>query len=401
MKQSNNWLQCIYSPNWLTAEVIDSYMQLLQKNNPNIIIFNTIFKNFMKNPKFKDLDQSYKERNIIEAKQVFIPIMEENYCYLIIKEEENLMSIDPYNYQNLETSLDNHRSSLQYMIKLKESYFDPLYENLDEKCPKFNFLVSQTPEIPTLIHDHDCGVYVAMYIKYKIEDKLLKFDTSNIINYRETMKKELLCNEVISVSQIKASLKRQMDQKQNEYPEKIAKQSRKCPDIYRTIKNPDMTTCWLNSCLQLLLAAIDHRKANKENGSLMWQLLLTLFKEGKSYSLDPIPIRDLIVNIEQERIRNNNINPQNRLFDLGINDASGLINKASIGQQDYKDFFICLDENREHWPDLHSIFKLDTIPYTICSNCSNVSISNPFNEEKSILMLEYPAHNEEMSTFIQ
>ena len=66
-----------------------------------------------------------------------------------------------------------------------------------------------------------------------------------------------------------------------------------------------------------MLTAIEHTGYYEEDGSLLWCQLIKLVKNGKSTSLNPIPIRDIIMNKERERILRGNIAPVNRLFDLG------------------------------------------------------------------------------------
>ena len=137
--------------------------------------------------------------------------------------------------------------------------------------------------------------------------------------------------------------------------------------VYRTFKNMDSESCWINSCLQLVLAGLDHKMNIINNGSQLWEYLIWLQKKEKSRPLDPLPVRNLMINKEKQRIIFENIAPVNRLFDLGsqevFTEQNLLIDpsRKNLGQQDCKDFFICLAENRNHWIDVYNIFKIKSV----------------------------------------
>ena len=116
----------------------------------------------------------------------------------------------------------------------------------------------------------------------------------------------------------------------------------------------------MNSCLQVILTAIDHLEDIVETGSPLWDHLLWLQSKGHSIALDPTDIKQLILNTERERIASNNIPQNNMLFDLGNLDIfsdQGNLSVNQIGQQDCREFFCCLDENRDKWPDVFNLFK--------------------------------------------
>ena len=58
-------------------------------------------------------------------------------------------------------------------------------------------------------------------------------------------------------------------------------------------------------------------------------------------------------------MRKTNILPENALFNLSNSDDS--VNINSIGQQDARDFWMCLDENQGKWEDLYDLFKVEVI----------------------------------------
>ena len=71
----------------------------------------------------------------------------------------------------------------------------------------------------------------------------------------------------------------------------------------RRIRNPDMATCWLNSCLQLVLTALDYDEPSAMilNSELGKELLM-LQSNSKSKILDPTTLKDIIVTAEDIRV---------------------------------------------------------------------------------------------------
>ena len=118
------------------------------------------------------------------------------------------------------------------------------------------------------------------------------------------------------------------------------------------------------------LTAMDYQRDLAQNGTPLWEHLIWLQRKSNLEPLDPIPLRNIIMAKEKDRILKDNIAPINRLFDLGqheiFHDENLLIdpNTQRMGQQDCKDFFICLAENREHWVDVYNLFKVNVTSFT-------------------------------------
>ena len=143
----------------------------------------------------------------------------------------------------------------------------------------------------------------------------------------------------------------------------------------RRIKNPDMATCWLNSCLQLILTALDYDEYSAMSlNSELGKELLALQSISKSEVLDPSILKEIIVMAEDVRVAT-------RLSELSyqIFDREQLINQSNMiknscldlrnGQQCVRDFFICLNENLLSWPDVYSQFSFRLTHSTVCSVC--------------------------------
>ena len=117
----------------------------------------------------------------------------------------------------------------------------------------------------------------------------------------------------------------------------------------RKFSNPDFATCWLNSCLQLILTALDRFDCPSFLESELGAELIRLRDSNKEISLDPTNVKNIVVAAEDTRIAV-------RISEL----EAEIQNKAQLehqiervrrlrydllhGQQYIKDFFPCLQE---------------------------------------------------------
>ena len=177
--------------------------------------------------------------------------------------------------------------------------------------------------------------------------------------------------------------------------------------VHRTFRNQDAESCWMNSCLQLVLTALDHQNINEESGSQLWEHLICLIRRGNSSSLDPLPVRDTMINIEKQRILEENIPPAKRLFGLdnaeifqGRNLLLDSVGLNRLGQQDCKDFFICLSQNKHHWFDVYSLFMVQLVYFTSCTACKYVSRYEGSTSTSAFILLDCPNENISMATLL-
>ena len=75
-----------------------------------------------------------------------------------------------------------------------------------------------------------------------------------------------------------------------------------------------MESCWLNSCMQLVLATLDHSSTPHENESSLMKLFLEFQSSDQTKPLNPLIVRDELLKAEVSRINNGNIQPQDRYF---------------------------------------------------------------------------------------
>ena len=125
----------------------------------------------------------------------------------------------------------------------------------------------------------------------------------------------------------------------------------------RQFENPDQSTCWLNSCLQLVLVAMDYEKemvATLFSSELGLELLCLSNSKG---SLNPFTVKNILVSTEDKRISTELSELGQQIVDKNyLNRRANQINNIRLnldsGYQCVRDFFICLNENvvfSLHW----------------------------------------------------
>ena len=403
--EDQSWLQCLYSPNWLTSEVIDNYMKLLKKEDSLITIFNSAFQSqFLKG--FENMDPIFHDEDILKAKQILIPMFDEDteICFIVSIDKIKMCLYDPFEFKDPQVSADHNQVNEKILASLKEKYVEPLHIIHGRKCPPMKLQVFKPPNIPAIENEFDYGVFVTMFVKSLIHKRNFEFSHENIVSYRNSMRSELLSSKITPFEPLVNSKKRTSSQDKS----RLTKQSKPSlvkKEIFRTFSNLDGETCWINCCLQLVLAALDHKENCAASGSLLWDHLVMLKEKGKTRALNALPIRNIIIQQEVKRYQKENILPHNGLFQIpGITDSelhNNLLQQdnRSIGQQDAKDFFICLLENKQHWPDVKCLFDFNTVTATECTECHYTNRSdNPV--ENLFLLFDIPSHQTTMSDII-
>ena len=153
----------------------------------------------------------------------------------------------------------------------------------------------------------------------------------------------------------------------------------------RRFRNPDLSTCWLNSLLQLLLNGLDYLQHPPQLTSQLGKELFRL-KECQD-ELDPSTIKQIIVNEEDQKIKQN---PSANLLGL------------RSGQQCVRDCLIVLTENQLAWPEVFSIFSFQIEEQTLCSNhnCGNISRGDPHNPQLYV-ELDVPPSGSDLGDFVE
>ena len=68
------------------------------------------------------------------------------------------------------------------------------------------------------------------------------------------------------------------------------------------------------------------------------------------------------------------------------------------GQQCVRDFFVCLKENLENWPDVYETFQFTTINTTTCLKCKH---ENSSEQNQIYLEMDVPPDNSKLSDFVE
>ena len=408
-KQIN--LRCLFSPNWLNDEVINGYLELLGAVDDNVFVYTTYFHQAFLKDGFERVKTYYQKYNPLSFKTILIPVHHQNHWFLITFNGSELVSIDPYNCPG--ASEERRRKFLQenfqfhsnILMNLRENYFKPLYQKYNKTYTDLSIIVKLPPAIPSQDNSHDCGVFLIMFAKYLVFQRPFDFSTDDMIHFRDTIRSELESNKILNAEESNQSTKRKQSPPKFESVKRKKTLNQLERSVQRRIINPDAETCWLNSCLQLVLTALDYKEYLSENGSVLWDQLLWMKGKDPSIVLDPTDVKLVIVQAERERIIRDNIAPNHMLFDLGnlpnVKDGSHPVSIRRIGQQDCKDFFYCLDENRQAWPDVYDFLKVNTTSKTQCVSCKNTSTQEFGGTEKSFISLPCPNKNVTMKQQIE
>ena len=398
-------LTCLFSPNWLDDLVINAYLKLLNAQFSHSYMYSTYFHQAFTEGGFERVENYYRRDDVLSFSTIFIPVHHGSHWFLITFNGKELISFDPYNYPGangikkeklLEENKQFHRSIL---TKLKYNYFEPLYKKYNRICESIEITVKLPPEIPAQENNHDCGVFLLSFTKYLVLKTPFNFGTADMIFIRETIRKELQSAKVVDNSSQMRHNKRKGSQSKDQVPRKKKNDDGNERWKQRRIINPDAETCWLNSCLQLVLTALDFKDVICPTGSVLWQNLLWLQGKDSSVVLDPTDVKQTILYTERERVVRRGVAPSHTLFDLG--NSRRELRMDRIGQQDCKDFFFCLDENRESWTDVFNLFKIKTLSETECSSCGHSSRQKVSGNERTFITLTCPNEEVDMKDYLE
>ena len=144
----------------------------------------------------------------------------------------------------------------------------------------------------------------------------------------------------------------------------------------RRISNYDKQTCWLNSCLQLILCGMDHL-ADIQLNSLLGKELTRIQKQNL---IDPSRLKRML----QEDIDRNS----ERLH------AENIL----TGQQCARDLLIILSENKASWFDVYQAFHHVTVQTLRCPFCNRESA---YRSSELYRELSCPPNNSRLRNYIE
>ena len=197
---------------------------------------------------------------------------------------------------------------------MRENYFKPLFKKYKKQCGEISIIVKLPPAIPAQNNGYDCGVFLLAFAKQILFRRNFDFCNDDMIFFRDTIQSELESDEIVLTAEPTRNKR-----KQNPLPKSPPKRKKRVQEKtgQRRIINPDAETCWLNSCLQLVLTTLDHKDDVSPTGSVLWNDLLWMQGKNPSVVLDPTDVKHVILKTERQRIVRENVVPNHMLFYLG------------------------------------------------------------------------------------
>ena len=375
---------------------IDPYLDILKVVRTDTVIYNLYVMEDLVQSEFDDLDPFLKSYHLLQAKFVILPMKIRNIqgvAIMTVDEEIVFHFTELPSTQDLKDLLD--------IVVVK--YIGNLYESfLKEKPPNMKAKITHTEYKVNPANNNQLWVYLLSYLKSKLFEQDLEEGDFNFVKHERLMLTELKTNKVVQITKPKQVLresKRKMKD-QNVENQKLKKQK----IMLRYFFNPDQETCWMNSCLQAVLTALDHLNSPITNGSLLYNYLMYLQNSERTMPLDPTEIKNIIYLQEKRRIIEKGVSPVFRLFHFAETRST---NEADLlrevlekqGQQDCRDFFECLLPNKEAWPDVVKLFQFSLEEFTTCISCGHISKSGSA-QYLTIMMLACPQHTIPLHEYI-
>ena len=160
-------------------------------------------------------------------------------------------------------------------------------------------------------------------------------------------------------------------------------------EFKRRFLNVDSSTCWLNSCLQLILTALDRVEDDEFFTSSLGVELINL-RDNNINSLNPNKAKAIITKAEDIRVATRLSEIASTVMFQSLKDKQSRLAlkqrfNFSDGQQCARDLFLCLQENGESWPEVCSMFQFDLSHSTLCVSCNHMH-----SLESSQMFIEIP-----------
>ena len=379
-------LSSLDSPNWIKDEVIDQYLELITKQYTDFFSFSINFFTCLKKEGYESVKEWYEGNSLFKYKMLFFPVYDRSHYYLVVYDNihQKMEVYDPYDFgfnnKELQAKLRTENESYfeASLSLLIDNYLKPIYEAFYEGILFEAKLITHTPpEIPSQVNDSDCGVYLLQFAKHLVQNKQFNFNSEHIDGFREEMKLELFLKNLRPVRYIEKNGMKSTE-------EEFSKPRKLRSSAQRRFFNKSLEDCWMNSTLQLILTGMDHLQSCADHGSILWNALIFLKNEDKGKPLNPLLVKEVVVTKENQRICAEQLIPNLRL---------------QYGQQDAKDFLICLKQNQFHWPDVFNTFKVKMNSISECRSCGHKSSPGSSND---FMFLEFscPDSGTNMSSFL-
>ena len=324
-----------------------------------------------------------------------------NQCQIIMG-DLNLSHRLKVDMDKVEQLCDGKRISLLQEITRCQSYNQLDYILINNNLADISFATSYK----NMISDHN-----SITVRIGLDNNVFSDNTKEKINFdRESHLKEKLNNQVRNLHTNNDIC---MDIDMNEPPYSssdddvqifLEKETLDSTDKIFTRKflNLDATSCWLNSSLQLVLAALDHSIESTSFSSDLGLELIRL-KSSPSAYLDATEVKNILVSVEDLRIatRISEINDEVKdpiLLKRRLQNIEDLRLNLISGQQCIRDFFLCISENPLAWPDVYLCLSFSTSYFSSCTLCED---ETEWNTVQTYIELDVPADNSNLHSAVQ
>ena len=292
-----------------------------------------------------------------------------NLSHRVTEEKKKIdMLCEPSRFNSLtEITRTESNNQLDYIIlhkKFRDSYFSTSYFNFisDHKAITVRLPLSERSTLKNSIKEKitfDCEVHLKKKKNDDVEEMVISED------HYSSSGDEL--NDSKGDNEIMLRGKQPQDNEMRQFK--------------RRFQNDDMATCWLNSCLQLVLLALDYCSDFELYSELGCELLsLHSTSSSNSDGLNPTNVKNILVAADDTRIAL-------RLSEVSMEAHDGINLEAQLesirrmrldllrGQQCIRDFFVCLSQSKDQWADVCSLFEFNMSSMTVCGKCSYISKS--------------------------
>ena len=366
---------------------VDAYLDIMKNVRKDAVVFNLYVLDELAQNEFEDLDPALKSIHILDqAKIVIFPVMyiDNNIqCVAVWKVGQEIV----FNFTQIPLKPDLY----DLLNVVVVDYIGGLYESFNRESPsEFETKISHLKNMEEWSHKEQ-WIYLLSFLKSIVFEVDLEPKKFKCLEHERIIVTELRTKKAIPISKpkLKAS-KRKISVQRKEDPQ--AKKLKVTTQRY--FSNPDQETCWMNSCLQVVLTALDHLDPPVKSGSPLYNHLMYFKDSVRVMPLDPTPVKNLIYLQEKRRILEQNVSPIFRLFNFAGTTST---NEANLclevlkrpGQQDCRDFFSCLLANEGAWPDVVRLFKFSTQEFTVCSSCGFTSGAEA-TQDVTYMVMNYP-----------
>ena len=436
--------------NWLNDININDYGKLLQRHfEGKIFVFSSYFYSRLIEFGYDHVKRWMKNVDIFDMKFVFYPMFENSHWFLGIQNNltNQLQLLDPYDpsynivlssknrmyAKDLEQMKNDRLKKIIHKHKSRLENIVNLFLKKHERYCDFQLDVLVPPSIPKQTNDNDCGVFLIEFMKFTSFEKEFSFTCENMPNFRQELIQEMTSNTILPITETgppiyregstSTSTKQPSKRKscditsETEKDEKYEKKRKKVEivsdfainenrqEFHRRIVNKDSTSCWLNSCLQTLLVALDSCQNCPQFNSELGNQLLTMHSTSANVSLDPEIIRKLLTEADKSRIDSEiaeytqEYENDPRELRRRIRHVNDLRLNLGTGQQCVRDFFLCLRENRLNWLDLYTFLNHNVVDVVKCSHCNRNSVG--VTREQLYTEIDCPPDGTDLKTNVE